>query len=72
MRLMPSVNFLRDPITKKSLGRFVRFMGPMMLICLSAAIASAYMPRMPYLLPIVIGLSAAFMSQYFFFAGAAA
>lgn len=65
MRLMPSMNFMRDPITKKSLGRFTRLCAPILLICVVVGALSAFFPRMPWLMPAVVGLSVALVSHYF-------
>ncbi|MFO0857829.1 MAG: hypothetical protein U0640_10780 [Phycisphaerales bacterium] len=65
MRLMPNMNFLREPITKKSLGRFTRFFGPILFLYVVVGASSAFFPRMPWLMPAVVGLSVAVVFQYF-------
>ncbi len=69
MRLMPSMNFMREPITKKSLGRFARFFGPVILFWVVIGLGTSFLPRTtwmaPWLLPAVIGGCVALSMQFF-------
>lgn len=65
MRLMPNVNFLREPITRKSMERFLRFFVPVILVWICIGIGSSFLPKSPWLFPVLIGSTVALTTRWF-------